>query len=128
VYRLPDSCYIRDSKEDERFHFQSEGILVRVPRSQPLKTGKTALGLAQLGATAKKDGPAQAGTFDYVEAPPGAVEVVRGSSWGTFTIACTIPIALFVGLYMYKVRKGKVVEASLLGASGVLVAVVVGKW
>src|SRR5206468_4711180 len=36
--------------------------------------------------------------------------------------------ALFVGLYMYKVRKGRVVEASLLGAAGVLVAVIVGKW
>ena len=39
-----------------------------------------------------------------------------GSSWGTFTIACTIPIALFVGWYMYRFRKGKVLEASLLGA------------
>ena len=42
-----------------------------------------------------------------------------GSSWGTFTIACTIPIALFVGLYMYRIRKGRVVEASLIGAVGV---------
>jgi len=32
--------------------------------------------------------------------PPGAVRLVPGSSWGTFTIAATIPIALFVGLYM----------------------------
>src|SRR5262249_47298551 len=39
-----------------------------------------------------------------------------------------IPIALFVGLYMYRLRKGRVVEASLLGAAGVLLAVVVGKW
>jgi carbon starvation protein len=54
--------------------------------------------------------------------------VVPGSSWGTFTIACTVPIALFVGLYMYRLRKGRVVEASLLGAAGVLLAVVVGKW
>ena len=35
--------------------------------------------------------------------------------WGTFTIACTIPIALFVGLYMYKIRPGQVVEASIIG-------------
>ena len=49
-----------------------------------------------------------------------------GSSWGTFTIACTIPIALFVGWYMYRFRKGKVVEASLLGAVGVLAATVAG--
>ena len=50
-----------------------------------------------------------------------------GSSWGTFTIACTIPIALFVGLYMYRIRKGKVVEASLIGAVGVLAATVAGQ-
>ena len=44
--------------------------------------------------------------------PTGVTQAVPGSSWGTFTIACTIPIALFVGLYMYKIRKGRVVEAS----------------
>ncbi|MCS6975722.1 MAG: carbon starvation protein A [Gemmatales bacterium] len=60
--------------------------------------------------------------------PEGTVVLVPGSSWGTFTIACTIPIALFVGLYMYKIRKGRVVEASLLGAVGVLAATVIGNW
>ena len=39
--------------------------------------------------------------------PAGVAQAVPGSSWGTFTIACTIPIALFVGLYMYKLRKGQ---------------------
>jgi carbon starvation protein len=53
---------------------------------------------------------------------------VPGSSWGTFTIFCTIPIALFVGLYMYRIRKGKVLEASLIGAVAVLAAVVAGSW
>ena len=47
---------------------------------------------------------------------PTCKQIVPGSSWGTFTIACTIPIALFVGLYMYRLRKGRVVEASLIGA------------
>ena len=58
--------------------------------------------------------------------PKGAYRVVPGSSWGTFTIACTIPIALAVGWYMYRFRKGKVVEASLLGAVGVLAATGLG--
>ncbi len=49
-----------------------------------------------------------------------------GSSWGTFTIACTIPIALFVGWYMYRLRKGKILEASLLGAAAVLAATFAG--
>src|SRR5207253_1676322 len=52
--------------------------------------------------------------------PEKARRLVPGSSWGTFTIACTIPIALFVGWYMYRFRKGRVVEASLVGAAGVL--------
>jgi carbon starvation protein len=60
--------------------------------------------------------------------PPSAVRVVPGSSWGTFTIACTIPIALFVGLYMYKIRPGRVVEASIIGAALTLVATFAGGW
>jgi carbon starvation protein len=58
----------------------------------------------------------------------GARQLVPGSSWGVFTIACTIPIALFVGLYMYRIRKGRVFEASLIGALAVLAATVVGNW
>src|SRR5262249_30364097 len=60
--------------------------------------------------------------------PAKCKQIVPGSSWGTFTIACTIPIALFVGLYMYKIRKGAVVEASLIGATATLAAVVFGNW
>jgi carbon starvation protein len=60
--------------------------------------------------------------------PAGAVRIVHGSSWGTFTIACTIPIALFVGLYMYRIRKGHVVEASIIGGVLTLVATVAGGW
>ncbi|MDB5319774.1 MAG: carbon starvation protein predicted rane protein [Phycisphaerales bacterium] len=60
--------------------------------------------------------------------PPGAVRLMPGSPWGTFTIAATIPIALFVGLYMYKVRPGKTVEASIIGATLTLAATVAGAW
>jgi len=58
--------------------------------------------------------------------PEQARRLVPGSSWGTFTIAMTIPIALFVGWYMYRFRKGRIIEASLVGAALVLVATVVG--
>jgi carbon starvation protein len=58
--------------------------------------------------------------------PEQSQRLVPGSSWGTFTIACTIPIALFVGWYMYRLRKGKVVEASIIGAVAVLGATVLG--
>jgi carbon starvation protein len=55
-------------------------------------------------------------------------QVVPGSSWGTFTIACTIPIALLVGLWMYRIRKDRVVEASIIGVVLTLAAVVAGNW
>jgi len=71
---------------------------------------------------------ADAGGRAAIVLPEGAYRVVPGSSWGTFTIACTIPIALAVGWYMYRFRKGKVVEASIFGAVGVLAATVAGAW
>jgi len=52
--------------------------------------------------------------------PDGSILHIPGSSWGTFTIACSIPIALFVGLWMYRLRKGKIGEASAVGALAVL--------
>jgi carbon starvation protein len=54
------------------------------------------------------------------------VNALRESSWGTFTIAMTIPIALFVGLWMYRIRPGKVGEASAIGVAGVFAAVFAG--
>jgi carbon starvation protein len=60
--------------------------------------------------------------------PAACVQVIPGSSWGTFTIAMTIPIALFIGLYMQKLRPGRVMEASALGGAMVLGAVVAGNW
>src|SRR5205814_1387742 len=52
---------------------------------------------------------------------------IPGSSWGTFTIACTIPIAFFVGLYMSKLRAGRVVEASIIGGVLTMVATFIGE-
>ncbi len=63
-----------------------------------------------------------------VTLPPKSAYLVAGSSWGTFTIACTVPIAFLVGWYMYRLRKGAIVEASLIGAALTLGAVVVGAW
>src|SRR5205807_3614955 len=56
----------------------------------------------------------------------GCVQLIPGSSWGTFTIAATIPIALLVGLYMYRIRPGRVVEASLIGAALTIGATIAG--
>jgi len=54
------------------------------------------------------------------------VNALRESSWGTFTIAMTIPIALFVGLWMNRIRPGKIAEASIIGVVGVVASVIFG--
>ena len=55
------------------------------------------------------------------------VNALAESSWGTFTIGVTIPIALFMGLYMHVFRKGKIGEASVIGVTLLLAAVYFGK-
>jgi carbon starvation protein len=54
------------------------------------------------------------------------VNALAESPWGTFTVGFTIPLALFMGLYMYRFRKGKIVEASVIGVIGLLFAVFLG--
>ena len=49
------------------------------------------------------------------------------SSWGMFTIIVTIPAALFTGLWMNVIRKGRVGEATLIGVSIVFLGVLLGK-
>lgn len=43
------------------------------------------------------------------------VHALHDSAWATFTIATTIPIALLKGLFRYRLRKGKIAEASAAG-------------
>jgi carbon starvation protein len=56
------------------------------------------------------------------------VNALAESAWGTFTIGATIPIALFMGLWMYRLRKGKITEATVIGVVLLLMCVVGGKW
>src|SRR5688572_5785807 len=55
------------------------------------------------------------------------VNALEHSAWGTFTIGMSIPLALFVGWYMYRLRPGHVAEATIIGVTGLLVCVVLGK-
>jgi carbon starvation protein len=50
------------------------------------------------------------------------------SSWGTFTIAATIPIAIIMGLWMFKIRKGKTVEATIFGVVVLSACVILGRY
>ncbi len=54
------------------------------------------------------------------------VNALRGSPWGTFTIAATMPMAVLMGLYLRYVRPGKVLECSVLGFGLVLLSIVGG--
>src|SRR5688500_7530444 len=55
------------------------------------------------------------------------VNALEHSAWGTFTIGMSIPLALFVGWYMYRLRPGRVAEATIIGVAGLLACVVLGK-
>jgi len=55
------------------------------------------------------------------------VNALEHSPWGTFTIAVTIPLALFMGLYMYRVRPGAYVSGTIVGVAGLLAAVIAGR-
>jgi carbon starvation protein len=55
------------------------------------------------------------------------VNALRGSPWGTFTIAATMPIALFMGLYLRYLRPSRVLECSAIGFVLVMAAVFGGQ-
>ncbi|WP_307787555.1 carbon starvation CstA family protein [Mycolicibacterium sp. S2-37] len=56
------------------------------------------------------------------------VQALAESPWGVFSIAMTIPIAIFMGLYLRFLRPGRVSEVSLIGVALLLLAVVAGGW
>ena len=99
---LPPGCIIRYADNDTLEIPRSEAFTIRSPQLLP--------------------------TDGTLTLPAKCVQLIPGSSWGTFTIACTIPIAMFVGLWMSRFRPGRTVEASLMGGALVLGAVVAGNW
>ncbi len=56
------------------------------------------------------------------------VNALRDSPWGLFTIACTIPIALLMGVWMNYIRPGKVAEATVMGIALLFAALMGGQW
>src|SRR5216683_346770 len=106
IYLFPGNCqvhYTADGPATPR----SESFQLEVPASHTL--------------TANSDG--------VLTLPADSRELIAGSSWGTFTIACTIPIGLVMGWYITKVRKGGgIVGASAFGVLAILAAVIIGNW
>ena len=56
------------------------------------------------------------------------VNALKDSPWGTFTLLMTIPIAMFMGVYMRFWRPGRVLEASTLGFVLILLSLIGGRW
>jgi carbon starvation protein len=56
------------------------------------------------------------------------VNALERSSWGTFTIAVTIPLALFMGFYMFRWRPGAQTSGTVIGVVGLILAVIVGRY
>jgi carbon starvation protein len=54
------------------------------------------------------------------------VNALADSPWGTFSLAMTIPIALFMGFYLRVLRPGRVLETTAIGVGLLLVAIVLG--
>ncbi|MFE2274635.1 carbon starvation CstA family protein [Streptomyces lavendulae] len=56
------------------------------------------------------------------------VNALAHSPWGVFSIGMTIPIALFMGVYLRVLRPGRVTEVSVIGVALLLLAIVAGGW
>ncbi len=56
------------------------------------------------------------------------INALAESPWGVFSIAMTIPIALFMGVYLRFLRPGRVTEVSLIGCALLVFAIVAGRW
>lgn len=56
------------------------------------------------------------------------VNALSESSWGTFTIASTIPIAIAMGIWMFRIRKGKTAEATVFGIILLVLCVIAGRY
>ncbi len=55
------------------------------------------------------------------------VNALKGSPWGSFTVFCTLPIALIMGIYGRFLRPGRIGEMSIIGAVLLLAALIYGR-
>jgi carbon starvation protein len=141
IYEFPSGCVIRYSATDTPSE-RSETFQVKVPigfvgknellgmidtRGSGLRPASEENKRRLLDEAAKRRGVSAIAMRTLV-LPAGCTQVIPGSSWGTFTITCTIPIAIVVGLLMKRFKKFGVLAGSLLGGALTLFAVVAGGW
>jgi carbon starvation protein len=56
------------------------------------------------------------------------VKALAESPWGAFTVAATIPVALFMGVYLRFIRPGRIGEVSVIGFALLMAAIFGGQW
>ncbi len=120
-FYFPSGCQVRYSA-NEPFVTRSESFVIRGVDKESERLGDNKYTLSN---QVWNHGLRESNTYVTV---PGCTQVVPGSSWGTFTIACTIPIAIFVGLLMKFWKRVGVLAGSIIGGALTLGAVVVGGW
>ncbi|WP_410014395.1 carbon starvation CstA family protein [Sodalis sp. C49] len=54
------------------------------------------------------------------------VKALTNSPWGAFTVGCTIPLAIFMGIYLRFIRPGKIGEISIIGFIVLMAAIIYG--
>jgi len=56
------------------------------------------------------------------------VKALTNSPWGTFTVGATIPIALFMGVYLRFIRPGRIGEVSIIGFVLLIASIAFGQY
>ncbi|MEG2828621.1 MAG: pyruvate/proton symporter CstA [Edwardsiella sp. (in: enterobacteria)] len=56
------------------------------------------------------------------------VKALTHSPWGTYTVAFTIPLAIFMGIYTRYLRPGRIGEVSIIGLVCLIFAIISGGW
>ncbi len=54
------------------------------------------------------------------------VNSLYNSPWGTFTVGFTIPVAIFIGIYLRFIRPGKIAEGTIIGMALIILGVALG--
>jgi len=132
VYQFPAGCKVRYSGTLPET-VRSESFKVTVPDAAVERTVNVYGGVLGGGSTVALQPLLGAEDTDLesnprVVLPVGCTQSVPGSSWGTFTIFCTIPIAILIGVIIRFFKGAGVLVGSLLGGVLTLGAVVAGNW
>ena len=56
------------------------------------------------------------------------VNALAESPWGVFSVGCTIPIAICMGLWLRFVQPGKITQVSIVGFAALMAVIIGGRW